>query len=606
MAWLLMIVIAVAIVARPTTMPRVSDCVGWVRSHGWEIAVVTLITSSSFVLRIVALDRYAPIFTGDEGKFGNVTREIIAGHLRNPFETTFDAHPTLWIFLQAAVMRFFGDGVEGSRLFSCIIGTATVPLLYVFMRHHFGMPTAATGAAMLTVSHFHLFMSRDAQNNISAPFFLLLTLVVLNRVLNRWRPSDALALGLVIGLANYAYVANRILLPIVFCVLGITIVQMRPWSRSAWARVGRPVVESGLLIVYGCVLAILPLAAYYVDHQQQFSDRVNRVSAFGSGWLDAEQKRTGHGALLILWHQFRDATFLPFHTNPHGYFQIDPPFVGWPFAFPVAIGLGIATVNVFRRQYLGPTLAYWALVIGLALTAGPPQTNRIAMAAVLFPVFAAIGVMTIAHLARRCLRLPRHLVATSVVLFILGCGLWSVRLTFEIDGSGARALDWNTITTNTFGNQLHGLGPGYTVYFAAAPRIFYNGMPNLKFIAPGDTGIDVIEPWSALNPPPTLTGPTVFFFLPERSRELAVVRDFFPGGELKEQLTDTGEPLYTSYIVMPTGESTVTRLDVRHFLSSGQPNYFCVKSGCSPLNYLQAWLAPTRTGRGASLSHFVS
>jgi hypothetical protein len=88
--------------------------------------------------------------------------------------------------------------------------------------------------------------------------------------------------------------------------------------------------------------------------------------------------------------------------------------------------------------------------------------------------------------------------------------------------------------------------------------MYWDGHPSLPFIARGETGIDVDDPWTAASEKPELTGPTVFFFIPERRGELAVVQNWFPDGELIERLTPDGNPLYTEYIVRPDSAAAAT------------------------------------------------
>ncbi|MFL5761911.1 MAG: hypothetical protein ACJ789_19605 [Thermomicrobiales bacterium] len=71
----------------------------------------------------------------------------------------------------------------------------------------------------------------------------------------------------------------------------------------------------------------------------------------------------------------------------------------------------------------------------------------------------------------------------------------------------------------------------------------------MMIIAPGEEGADVAEPWETTNTAPALNGPTVFFFIPERRSELAVVQSWFPDGKLIERVQSDGAPLFTEYIV---------------------------------------------------------
>mgnify|MGYP007068879481 CR=1 FL=1 len=103
-----------------------------------------------------------------------------------------------------------------------------------------------------------------------------------------------------------------------------------------------------------------------------------------------------------------------------------------------------------------------------------------------------------------------------------------------------------------FAKDMHALGPGYTIYFAGAPQMFYGGLPNLDYLADGDEGIDINEPWTLDDEMPVLTQPTVFYFVPERKDELAVVQQWFPDGVTDMLTNDAGIELYLTYTVKST------------------------------------------------------
>src|SRR4051812_46356255 len=101
---------------------------------------------------------------------------------------------------------------------------------------------------------------------------------------------------------------------------------------------------------------------------------------------------------MIYWDQFKHAALLPFHTTPSGEYIISPPFVGWPLAVPIAVGIILVTVGCWKQRYIGLAAAYWITVVGLALTEGQrPQTNRYVMAASLLPILGAIGIVEFAR-----------------------------------------------------------------------------------------------------------------------------------------------------------------------------------------------------------------
>jgi hypothetical protein len=552
--WLISMVYAVAITAWPVRKPAAARFAAWRRTYPLEIVAVSALALAALILRVYRLDHYPWIYSGDEGLFGLAAREVIAGRLKDPFGTAFQAHPNLWIFLQAGVMRVFGDDVAGSRLLAALFGVAAIPMVYLYVRRHFGVLVAFTAAAFTAVFHFHIFMSRDAQNNITAPFFFVLALWLLDRVIDRWRPIDALLAGLAIGLSQYFYVANRVLIPIAVVYLGYSVLAVRPRTRDAVAVAAQRAFRSGVIIAGGFVLAFLPLGAYYYDHPETYSARIKIVSVFDSGWLDREAEATGKSTTGVLLTQFKHATLAPFDSGfTVGFYRVD--FFDWPLAIAVAIGLAVVTLGCWQRRYFGLAVTYWALVVGLALTVGQPQSNRFAAAGSLLPILGAIGLAWITRYVLARVRAPMFVMWTVFALMIAVTAAWNIRVYYKFTDAEPvlRHSDINTLVANTFAYELKDLGAGYTIYYAGAPRMFYYGHPNLPFLAVGDNGIDVGDPWNLSMAPPQLIGPTIFFFIPERRSELAVVQQWFPDGELIDHSRDDGSPLFTEYRVIPAG-----------------------------------------------------
>jgi 4-amino-4-deoxy-L-arabinose transferase-like glycosyltransferase len=547
LAWIGLMIVPLIIVSWPIRVPSFAAIRSRLEVRRFELLLITGITLGAFVLRFYHLNDQAWCFSGDEGKFAHTAREVIDGKLRNPFSTTFDAMPTLGLFVQGGFMRVFGEDIRGARMLSCLMGTATVPLLYVVVRRHFDMLTATLAAVLLATTHFHLFMSRDAMNNISTSFFMVVTLLLLDQLFDGWRPAKALLLGLMLALALYAYHANRIIIPIILTIFGLVLLVHRPRTRHEWSGAAQSLV----LMAIGFGIAYLPQAAYYLDHPENFNARFNTVSILGSGWLELERERTGNGTLSILWNQFELAVLLPYTTNPAGHYQIEPPFIGWPLVIPAAIGTALITLNALRYRYLAFAVVFWAGTVGLAMTIGHPETQRFALGGLVMPLTAAFGLTTVAALLRRLAGVPRIIIYVGLAGFLAINAFWNVQVTFQNNASVNRPLDRNSEAITVFSRHMHALGPGYTIYLAAAPQMFYGGLMNLQFLTEGDKGLDLLEPLRLSDYPPVLTQPTVFYFVPEREDELQVVQAWFPGGIVDARTNEAGVELYVSYLVYP-------------------------------------------------------
>ncbi|MFL5761913.1 MAG: glycosyltransferase family 39 protein [Thermomicrobiales bacterium] len=284
--WLITIALANLAVSWPVQRPALARFPAWVRIYRYVLTAVAALTVAALFIRTVALDRYTWLYSSDEGAFGIRAVDVLNGKLKNPFATSWFSHPTMWFFLQAQFMRLFGDGVAGTRVLSAVMGTATIPVTYLYVRRHMGIPTALTAAALVGVFHVHVFWSRNALNNISSAFFVVLVLWLLDRVIDEWRPRDALLAGLAIGISQFGYASNHLLFALPLVYLAYAVIAALPRTREALEVVGYKVLSRGVLIAAGAFLGMLPLAAYYVDHAEESKSRMREVSIFAAGWLE--------------------------------------------------------------------------------------------------------------------------------------------------------------------------------------------------------------------------------------------------------------------------------------------------------------------------------
>ncbi len=491
--------------------------------------------------------------SGDEGTFAVTARDAIDGKIRNPFYSGPWGYPSLLFMIQGWLMELYGVNVGGARFMSAMLGVGSVLSIYLLTRHHFGRVTALFAAAFGSSFHFHLFWSRNAQNAAAPMLFVPLTLLFLDRGLIGRRRADSLFAGCIIGFAQFFHPGDRIIFPIAaaYACYALVYPGIRSWSKLKTSAAA--LLPQIAWVTIGAVVTHLPLLAYFSTHRMAFSDRTNQVSVFASGWLDREVEVTGKSAAQILLIQFKNAAMLPFNTQPGGHFHNDPPFVGWPLVLPVAIGMAFVTLYFWQRRTVGLAIGFWAVVAGLALTDGMPQTNRYTTAAPFLVIFAAIGITLISGILVRLIRLHRIPVTTFATAIVILIAYWNLDFTFSEPNRFRVTSDTNTQIANQLARETEALGPGATVYFSGMPRLSYHGFANIGYIAPDAQGIDIgeNERWTSESSKPILTGPTLFAFIPARIEELDVIEQWFPVGVRSEYTLPNGEPTYVSYLVEP-------------------------------------------------------
>jgi 4-amino-4-deoxy-L-arabinose transferase-like glycosyltransferase len=536
-------------------IPRSSDlhrARDWLRSNRTELLVIVAIALIAIAPRFLGLSSYPWALSGDEGTFAVTARDASQGEITNPFNSGPWGYPSLLFILQGVPIGLFGDSIAAARALSAILGVGSVIATYALCRHHFGRPTAIGAGVLASAFHFHLFWSRDAQNAAAPMFFVPLALLLLDRGLIERRRGYALGAGIVIGISQFFHPADRILFPLATVYTAYALMHPRPRSYLEFRRQVAAVVPNAAWLTLGALVSHLPLLAYFRAHREAFWSRTDEVSVFASGWLERERDLTGHGSITILWRQLVNAAMLPFETMPRGHFRPEVPFAGWPLVVPLAIGLALVTILFWKRRYFGLALAFWATVAGLALTDGPPQTNRYTTAAPFLALFGALGIAAAGRVAMRLVGLPRRPMlafAAAVTLLISG---WHFYYYFRDPNQIEVYSDVNTQVTNVLARHADALGE-VTVYFGGPPRIYYYGFRNLPYIAPDATGINIDEPLTPDSERPVLAGTTLFAFLPERRGELDLVVEWFPGGVIEEHTMENGAPLYTSYVLEGDG-----------------------------------------------------
>jgi len=522
-----------------------------------DLAIVGALTMLALLLRAVALDLYPYSFGGDEGSLAVPALDVLAGRLTNPFGTGWYSTPTLFMFMQAGSIALFGDSVVGVRMLSAIIGALAVLGTYVLIRRLMGGPIAFVAAALLAVFHFHIHFSRLAANQILDTLLVVLAIYFLDRGVLERRRLDCVLAGVVLGFTQYFYLGARIVPLLAVAYLGFALVRSESGLLATVRRpeAWREVARMAAWIALPAALVYLPLFAFYADHPSEFNARINQVSVFSSGWLAKAEAFYGKGPAELIALQIFRAVMLPFQTPPSGWYLGGIPLVGAPMAVITAFGLALATLGLFRRQYFGIVIAYWAAAIGLGLTEDPTQAQRFIIAAPLLMIFTTVGLAALVRISIRAVGIPTIAAGAAAAAFLVLASAWNVQHYFQVSHQAERYGGENTLVATELAYYLRDLGGPQTVYFAGPPRMWYYGFQTLPYIAREARGVNVEQPWPTIPQRPVIQGPTVFVFLPERAGELQTVRDAVPDGIVREVRSPPREGpqrlLFLSYEVRP-------------------------------------------------------
>jgi len=338
----------------------------------WRLGLcLTAITIIAGALRLWGIRFGLPqVFTRpDEETIASVTGRI----LRNGANPEFFRYPTLFMYVMALVDRVrFGPGARAddasiyttARIVAALLGTATVPLLFVGARRLFSTSAAVIAAALLAVAFLHVRDSHFGVTDVPATFMVVaaFTAIVAGVMMGQrdgapslelrgarpgWRP--VIVAGLLCGLAaSTKYNAGLILLALLVAV---------------------PNAQMGTVAMGAAAVGFLIGTPYVLLARKQFlagvlAERAHLAGGHGIGsgigWVDhfVFSLRFGLG-VWFLAAAVAGAIWLVLREGRHARIVI----LAFPVTYYVAMGAGR---TVFVR-YMTPLVPFAALLAGLAI-----------------------------------------------------------------------------------------------------------------------------------------------------------------------------------------------------------------------------------------------
>ena len=533
--------------AQSRSLPTLADWRAWAQTNVRLILVVTAIVVAAFLLRVWNVGHIPYVLGGDEGEQGAEILNVLNGTLRNPFSTGWYSVPTLSFFLNALSVRLFGNTIFGLRIMWVLVGTASVLVTFLLVKHLKGTRLALLAAVLLAAYHYHIHFSRLGSNQIADTLLLPLALLFLYRGYDRGSWLDWALCGLSLGLGQYFYAGARLgLVVTAFLVLYLFVRDGFKFSRQNW--VGLGVLVLALLVAGG------PIFLYAYQRPDDYNARVNQIGIFQNGWLVNEAKVLGKPQSAVLVDQFwRSALAFNAYPDRTAWYGLSGPLLDFTSGVLFLLGLGGTTLLSLRDRRLAPCVAWWwgAILTGGMLTDTTPSSQRFITAAVPVMFCVAWSLDQIAEFLRA--RFNARVATSVAALAALGLGAMSVNAYFtEYTPKRIYGGEHALIATLLSEKVTTQLGPEWNLYFFGAPRM-YIGIGTLRYLLPDLAGQDITDPLTApfdstLVPP----GAKAFFvFLPERGPELNWVQQTYPNGQVEEvrSPSDQQKILYLTYAV---------------------------------------------------------
>ncbi|MGC8960400.1 MAG: glycosyltransferase family 39 protein [Chloroflexia bacterium] len=336
------------------------------------------------VFRLYLLDSLPSDMFNDLTYNYRETEQILRGEWMI-YATGFPGREPLLFYLTALLSQLAGLNFYTLKLITALIGTATLPVVYLLGREAYSDLVGLVAALLLAVAKWHVLISRVGFRGILTPLMVALVALFLLRGLRSGHRSDFLWAGFFLGLSLYTYTAALALFPAT--LLGLALYALAGHARDLWQ-----VRRSLLLACLVALLVALPMLRYMlVDGREQFWFRpLTRVG-------EIEESYPGPLWEILLSNIVRTAGM--FHVRGDVVFRVnvpeDPHLDGVAGAL-FLLGLPLLLAR-WRRGGNAPVLAFFAVMLlpttlALAFPREVPGAVRSggAMATVmLFPAVAA-------------------------------------------------------------------------------------------------------------------------------------------------------------------------------------------------------------------------
>ena len=460
--WVVALALLLVIFLVPVAVENWERLPALVRAIPWrEVAAVAFITGVAFAVRFIDLaDKPGP-FWGDEGQQAIAGLKVARGLHQNFFDLGRGAvQPALTYSIMALPFKLFGPSVLWARLPTAIVGTATVPLLYLMLREMFDRRVALVGAAVLAVLHFHVHYSRVDFTSAYDALFAVLVLYFAFRAMRTGALWYFALTGLIAGLILHFNASARVVpLALILLLIFMTLKTRGAFVlRNFW----------GLAILFTAfVIAVLPAALYFDGIPGTLSARWESQTILGLGWLESQKELTGRSELHILWDQFQRAVgTLVVYKEVQVHFNAQVPLLDAVGGVFLVVGGVYALFHLFQPRFFALyALFLLTVVLGGMLLQPPVGSQRLVATTPVTAAFVAVGLITAADagakLVPRFRKFAPAAVGVAVLLiafmnlsFYFGTYLPSDNFGFHLQFNSAAAAD-----------ELESFDDSYTVYF---------------------------------------------------------------------------------------------------------------------------------------------
>ena len=496
----------------------------WALRNRWELLAVVLLTAVAAFLRLYLLADIPAGFHGDEAWSGLEALRILnegwigiqSGSALGQAAGTF--------YFTALLIHFFDASIFTARLPMALFGIATIPASYLLFRVGFGRWVALFATSALTVSYWHVHMSRLSFPVIALPFACTLAAAAILLAMRSRSRLGWLIAGMMLGLGPYTYFAYPSFWLATFIVLAFYVYLQR--NRL------KPSSISVAFFALGLFLALIPVIYNMAASPTVQTGRIGQVWVFRSHEFPLDEpfsqqaayfgERIWDSLTLLMRNSRGDGT-----DGTGGEGAVDKGIAALAY-----VGLVVAVTRWRSPPYLLALLAVLGALSVLVVT--DPSTGAMRRTITAVPwVFglAGVGAVGVVHVVRSVLGERGRYVAVGIlVLVLLSGGAWNLRYYFD-DLSQSQQFKW------TFApDHVKALESAHT--FEDPGKIyFYSGRwsydyETVRFLYPDSPGINRSQEFGTFDLTKLDDGPVTYVLIGHYAQEIDRLEQLYPGGEI--------------------------------------------------------------------------
>ena len=491
----------------------------------------------------------------DEANNGIVAQGLVAAGADRPVYSNDTQLPTHFFYLVGLFFKVFGRGLLSVRLVTAAFGVGTVLLAFLVGREVLSERFGLVFALFLAVGRWDLTFSRIGLVAIPAPFFVLLTLLFLFRIVRRGNVQDFALAGITFGFGLCVYYAYRLMVP----VLGLFFLA---WAVGLWRshRPGRLAVLLSASVAFGtgAVFAAAPVAQFAMKHAELFGARTSQVSIFNHrdepNLVKAIALNTKKH--LLMFNQDGDRNGR--HNLP-----------GAPMLDPATAVLFVLGLGLVLTRWSDPAGFLFLATFGFGLLGGilsldfeAPQSVRaiVALPAVFcFAALALEGAWRAAEIGGRARRVLAATGALVLIEFIATSNTYTY-FHWQLKDDAAWAAH-SAVESPGARRILEAARKGTTTY----ATLYIHDHIVVRFLAPEVKGTKLLLPWDGLPLREPGDRPVAVVVDNENTWAVDEARRVYPRAQVLVDRSPSGNPMVHTILVSPEEIRGVQGLRARYF-----------------------------------------